>query len=280
MLPIGEMISVYNRSLPFLVTDRASFLSRVMPEGSRCFLAYNGGALAGFCSVHENGILALCVAPEYRCGGIGSSLLRQAEEAMRQAGYKTYILGRSTAGYLCQGVPYAKDAPVPVFFEKRGYVAAWSSIDMVLNLHEFSLQTLALRPQPDGVIFRMASPKELCDVRVAVAQTEPYWVRFYAGDISVFVAEFEGEIVGFVLLLSDMCFATNFLGRVGGLGCLGVVPKWREKGIGLRLAAHATQALLERGMDWSYLGYTWLEDWYGRLGYRVYARFWMGEKHL
>ena len=41
-----------------------------------------------------------------------------------------------------------------------------------------------------------------------------------------------------------------------------------------------TDALRQAGFDHSYLGYTWLQDWYARLGYRPFHTFWMGEKKL
>jgi beta-N-acetylhexosaminidase len=54
----------------------------------------------------------------------------------------------------------------------------------------------------------------------------------------------------------------------------------RNRGIGLTLAAYATDVLRREGFRHSYLGYTWLEQWYGRLGYRTFRSFWMGEKAL
>jgi len=52
----------------------------------------------------------------------------------------------------------------------------------------------------------------------------------------------------------------------------------REKGIGLALAARVTELLQQRGLGMSYVGWTWLVDWYGRLGYRVWREYVMSWK--
>lgn len=56
---------------------------------------------------------------------------------------------------------------------------------------------------------------------------------------------------------------------------------WRGRGVGLALAALVTECLREEGVARSYVGWTWLVDWYGRLGYRVwrtYAMSWRGDR--
>lgn len=51
-------------------------------------------------------------------------------------------------------------------------------------------------------------------------------------------------------------------------------------GIGLALAARVTERLQSRGIATSYVGYTWLVDWYGRLGYRVWQEYRMSWKQV
>ena len=77
-----------------------------------------------------------------------------------------------------------------------------------------------------------------------------------------------------------MTWERCFFGPIGGLGCLGVRESERGAGIGRALAAEGTRRLREAGCAVSYLGWTWLEDWYGALGYRVWRRFAMMEKTL
>jgi len=68
--------------------------------------------------------------------------------------------------------------------------------------------------------------------------------------------------------------------NVGELGPLGVLEAVRENGIGLALAARVTELLRERGASVRYVGWTWLVDWYGRLGYQVWREYVMSWKRL
>jgi predicted N-acetyltransferase YhbS len=74
---------------------------------------------------------------------------------------------------------------------------------------------------------------------------------------------------------------TQLLGEnTGGIGPLGVAESLRGNGIGLALAARVTELLHQRGMETSYIGYTWLLDWYGKLGYRLWRDYTMSWKKL
>jgi hypothetical protein len=55
----------------------------------------------------------------------------------------------------------------------------------------------------------------------------------------------------------------------GWIGTPGVAEEHRERGIGLAPAATVTEMLGERGPQRSFVGWTWLVEWYGALGYRV-----------
>ena len=61
--------------------------------------------------------------------------------------------------------------------------------------------------------------------------------------------------------------------KTGGIGTLGVREDARGRGIGLALAARTTEILRDRGLGSSYVGWTWLVDWYGKLGYRVWRKY-------
>jgi N-acetylglutamate synthase-like GNAT family acetyltransferase len=65
---------------------------------------------------------------------------------------------------------------------------------------------------------------------------------------------------------------------VGELACMGVIRSCRGRGIGKALAAKVTDDLKRRGMTTGYLRWTWLEDWYGSLGYQRWETFHMMSK--
>ncbi len=68
--------------------------------------------------------------------------------------------------------------------------------------------------------------------------------------------------------------------NTGGIGPLGVAESMRENGVGLALAARVTELLHARGIETSYIGYTWLINWYGKLGYHLWRDYTMSWKKL
>ena len=64
--------------------------------------------------------------------------------------------------------------------------------------------------------------------------------------------------------------------RVGGPGCVGTLPAYRRRGIGLKMVEKATQILKERGFDYSYIHYTGVGPWYAKLGYELILQW---DKH-
>lgn len=85
-------------------------------------------------------------------------------------------------------------------------------------------------------------------------------------------------ISGVEKLLADLGTDQVFLGR--GRNYLWQGVPYRGQGIGLALAVEATEELFKRGIDVSYLGWTWLEDWYKQLGYEKWRTFCMMRKSL
>jgi ribosomal protein S18 acetylase RimI-like enzyme len=66
----------------------------------------------------------------------------------------------------------------------------------------------------------------------------------------------------------------------GAIGAIGVAEAARGKGAGLALLARATEALQERGLVRVYVAGTWLRDWYGKLGYRVWMDYRVSAREL
>ena len=64
--------------------------------------------------------------------------------------------------------------------------------------------------------------------------------------------------------------------KVGGPGCVGTIPQYRDKGIGLTMVKNVTQILKEEGYDYSYIHYTSEAAWYEKLGYQTSVK-WTGK---
>ena len=127
-------------------------------------------------------------------------------------------------------------------------------------------------PTPDGVTFGFyfGDPAPLLK---AVNEVEPNWAKYYDGREPAFCGFVGDKVVSFCLL-SDFG-EPEILGKkakVGGAGCVGTVPAYRRRGIGLKMVSLGTLILQERGFDYSYIHDTGVPDWYAKLGYKTIFR--------
>ena len=147
--------------------------------------------------------------------------------------------------------------------------------EMMLDLHDFSSDALEI-PVPQGITFGFFSGN-MDDLRAAVGEVDEGWVRYYNDPARAYCA-FDGDrVVSFCDV--DEMGVFPFRGRetkIGGPGCVGTVPAYRRKGIGLKMVQGATKILKDRGFDYGYIHYTGVGPWYAKLGYRVILR-WNGK---
>ena len=118
---------------------------------------------------------------------------------------------------------------------------------------------------PGGVTFGVYDGA-IGPLRKAVAQVDENWVRYFDENTRAFCA-FDGEEVVSFCILSDWGRHQGL--RVGGPGCVGTVPEYRERGIGLEMVRRATDILRDEGFDISWIHYTHLARWYEKLGYQT-----------
>lgn len=162
----------------------------------------------------------------------------------------------------------------PGFFE-REYIRAQPEdavfSEMILPLGEFdgSRYEKAL----DGVSFGFfeGSPDEL---KRAIAKVEEDWVEFFDENSRVFCGYANGELACFCNI-EDM--GEHTVGgrtvKVGGPGCVGTLPEYRDRGIGLTMVKLATQIFKDEGCDLSYIHFTYVDRWYAKLGYRTVLKW-------
>lgn len=273
-----QLFALFLRCFPEYQTTRELFAGLLRPEDAHMIAEYAQGELVGYAMVHGGSIPVLCVAEEHRRQGVGSRLLAAAEGYVRCLGKEKITLGCGPH-YLLQGVP---DVGGTVnFFKKRGYTAAWTSVNMELRLDGFAAGALPIPPAPDGLSYRMATAADMPELLAAVEAAQPNWPGIFKTCVDpILLAVLDGKIAGFEILASN---GGQFLRpgqQVGSVGCVGVVPPMREHGIGMDMVAQGIQWLKDQGCTLIELRYTWLEDWYGKLGFQTVARQWMGEKAL
>ena len=105
-------------------------------------------------------------------------------------------------------------------------------------------------------------------------QVDVDWIEFFGEGDRVFCGYLDGKVVSFCLI--DNMGSHNVNGQVlkiGGPGCVGTLPEYRDNGIGLMMVKMVTQILKEEGYDYSYIHYTSVAKWYEKLGYETILKW-------
>ena len=232
------------------------------------------GCLIGY-AVADAGVLRLlCVLPECQKQGIGSQLLRQAEERTRRGGAEKMVVG-GTDSRLFPGMPQQARG----FFEKHGYTVGGGYDEMKGDLARFQADNFDL-PVPPGVSFGWYHGP-LDPLHEAVAAVDESWVKYYGPDSPTYCAMLDGEIASFCNAeIWENCLLSNGKNKVGAPGCVGTVPKYRRMGIGLKMVAMACEELKKQGCDTCFIHYTGVGRWYARLGFKTFLTWHFCEKRL
>lgn len=270
----------------------------LVAEGT-AFVAEGGGKVAGFvstqCKDGRGSILAVLVAPDRRRQGWGRALLAAAEAELRRQGAGEIQLGGGAHSYFWCGVP-ADLEEAWAFFQACGWSSQGTGLDLVGDLPNCATPPWVWeRARAAGVTVRRALPSDLEVALRFEREHFPGWAAGYeamvrggeGGDMVVAV-DGDGTVVGTSGILSPRSAAwrarfpwPRLLGeQTGGVDALGVAEAWRGRGVGLALAAFVTEQLREEGLSHSYVGWTWLVDWYGHLGYRLWQEYRMSRKAL
>ena len=241
----------------------------------------NNNVCIGIIVWEKNKIRLLLVDPEFYEQGIGQELLTYSESNIMDAGYDTVILGgKDSKLFLGANVTKEEwDRQSSDYFVKRGYVADNGCLEMKLILDDY-FYPKEISPFPENICFQYYSggQEKLLN---AVAKVDKAWVKYYKENHSVYVAMDGDEIAAFcILIFDDKTLLCKPEIKIGSIGCVGTVPKKRKQGIGLAMVAKATLELKKHGCDISWIHYTYLDWWYGKLGYETYLRFWFGYKRL
>lgn len=240
----------------------------------------------------EASVILLTVDPSFQRQGIGTKLLNTTLETFKADKIVTVHAGANAELPFWQGIPaclpYAKH-----FFEKHGWEIYEKSYDLVMDLSGFKASKwVADRPKQHGVCIRGAQQHDIPALKLYVGSESPDWRWFVAeleqrGPGGIVVAVRGEQVLGSVIT-KDLR-ATDWTGwqwramlgkETGALGAVSVAEPERNKGIGLAMVAEASRMLRDRGVRNCFVGWTWLVDWYGRLGYKVWQEYWMARKSL
>jgi len=160
----------------------------------------------------------------------------------------------------------------PNFFESewiRSMPETHIFSELILDLNQDPLSPPPY-PCPEGIGFGIYQGG-LAPLQEAVAMVDENWVQYFTPEKRIFCArDEEGKILSFCIL-DDLGIhrIDGNLQRIAGPGCVGTIPTHEGRGIGLNLVYRATLLFSEEGYDYSYIHYTYLPDWYAKLGYRT-----------
>lgn len=253
-------------------------------------LAEVDGQLIGFGLVqvnrntpHHGSLLALAVHPNYRRLGVGRRLHDAALDRLRACGVQQVQLGAGAVNYFWPGVPV--DLPGAwAFFQALGWTKAEHSFDLTRSLDDYQTPAWVwerLRGLGLDLVYadKAGLEKEAIDF---VSVEYPGWAIYFVQAIGegrardVLLARRSGsaEILGVCLVESqDQRWDQRLPQPVGAPGCFLTAEAARNRGIGMALAALATETLQARGCRTSFIGWTWLVDWYGKLGYKIWQEY-------
>lgn len=273
----SEIYDLYTKCFPNYPIKESLFILLLAPEKAHIICKRVGNKLIGFSMIHGNSISLLCVDEHYRNNDIGTELLKLSEKFISNTRADKIILGRGRY-YLLQGVPHDDNSVVP-FFEHRGYLALWTSVNMCLSLNSFQVDNIIIPPCPGNVKFRFISRDKMHQLLNAVEDAESGWLGIFQDCADpIFIAESNGIILGFEILSpygGRFIFSTE---QVGCVGCVGVINKARNKGIGRQMVVKGIEWLKNQGCTSVELRYVELVDWYKKIGFEIIRHQWMGEK--
>ena len=159
----------------------------------------------------------------------------------------------------------------PGFFE-REYIQEMAEDltheELILRLDDFD-PTLYDKSFDSSVSFGIFSG-DRAELIEAVREVEDGWAKYYGEGSRALCGYIDGKIAAFCLV-EDMGEHTidGKSVRIGGPGCVGTLPCYRNRGIGLMMVKMATQILKDEGYAYSYIHYTGVGDWYRKLGYET-----------
>lgn len=158
----------------------------------------------------------------------------------------------------------------PDFFERdniKNLPDEWICDEMILALDEFEPDVYD-KKLDDDVSFGYFEGN-LEDLKKEVEKVVEHWADLYDGTHRAYCGYINGRIASFCLIedmgehIIDGCKV-----KIGGPGCVGTLPEYRDKGIGLTMVKNVTQILKDEGYDYSYIHFTGVAPWYEKVGYQ------------
>ncbi len=166
----------------------------------------------------------------------------------------------------------------PGYFE-RDYVLAIPedepASEMLLSLKGFD-ENIYSKSFDDDIHFGYYEG-DMDKLRENVAKVVPHWTQFFGDDSKVYCGYIGRNVASFCQIEDFGEHVVNGMNlKIGGPGCVGTLPEYRDLGIGLSMVRNVTGILRDEQYDLSYIHYTYETAWYGKLGYKTFVS-WSGK---
>ena len=252
---------IFRACFPELIIDETNFSQLAYGEGTHVIRAEGG-----FAAVRGNSIGLLCVAPGFQRRGIGTVLLAECEKYISQQADKVVLSGNMLPGVTESSAD---------FFRNKGYTTGEVTFnEMSLELGDFTVPSYE---EPEGATFGFYDGS-IEAMRRAVAEVDDDWVQYFNEDGLFFACMMGDEIASFCIVGEDECCLLSDGRRIGSIGCVGTVPKFRRNGLGLQMVALGAEHLKNIGCERVFIHYTHINNWYAKLGAKTFLRFVTAEK--
>ncbi len=278
---LDKICELYYTCCPGVITYDERIKSVI--NRSKLFTRELDGKLVGAAAVTENKIAFVCVHPDYRRRGIGTALFAECEEYVKSQGYDSVQM-YGIKDYITPGAPiYEGNID---FFTKLGYIHTWGEdecVDMAASLENYSHSEYKLGDTVDGITYRLATPADRENVLECVTDAledfREYYTNpeLYNGDFpEMIVAAFDGDLAVGALLVE--CYSKDS----GSVGCTSTRHSHRGRGVATTMVKVGTRHLADNGVKSAWLGFTYtgIIPMYGKSGYKVSMKYFMGRKSL
>jgi len=159
----------------------------------------------------------------------------------------------------------------PQFFENESIKCLsedWIFDEMLLRLDEFDPHKYE-KPLDSSITYGFFEGNR-AELLQAVERVDPGWLECFGEEDRVLCGYLDGKVASFCIVDNMGAHAVNGQKlKIGGPGCVGTLPEYRDRGIGLTMVKKATQILKDEGYDYSYIHYTYVSRWYAKLGYET-----------
>lgn len=279
-----KIYDLYQKCFPYVGCKEELFYQKINVDSCHVIIEEDNYFLKAAAVITQDTLTLLMVHPDYQKQGIGTKLLQDVEKFVKENGYQELYLGFHSGQCLFQGVPVRDGENGYEFFQKNGYEEIKWSVDLVMFLKDYDYEnTLKLINAPDlsTIVFRYAQKEDAERLEEAVKEVDEDWCQYVTPESPTLLVEEHGEIMGFECVNTGGFKSPGSPDLIcGAVGCVGVVPKFRKRGIGKVMVAYGTNELKKQKVDVCYIGFTHLEKWYQSMGFETFLRFWMGKKFI